>query len=381
MAGVYIHIPYCKQACHYCNFYFSTSTKNKIQLLETIGKEIHLRKDFLSGEKVNTIYFGGGTPSLLSADDLNRILERLEMQFDIDTEPEITLEANPDDLVKKGYLLALKSTSVNRLSIGIQSFFDDDLIYMNRAHSGKEGFKAIELSKGAGFENISVDLIYGTPTLSMQHWEKNIQSVCDMGIPHISAYSLTVEPKTALEKMIKQGKCQNVDDDDSASHFEFMVKYLGSQGYLHYEISNFCQKGYMSQHNSNYWRGKNYLGIGPSAHSYNGGKRQWNLSNNRRYINCIENDKLFWREEELSELDRFNEYIMTSLRTIWGVDLDQLDKTFGPQVLSSFLNGCKKHISGGYLREQGAKVIVTDKGKFLIDRITSDLFQVTGHAG
>jgi len=318
---------------------------------------------------------------LLSADDLNRILERLQTHFDIDPESEITLEANPDDLIKKGYLSALTGTSINRLSIGIQSFFEDDLIYMNRTHSGKEGFKAIEYSKGAGFENISVDLIYGTPTLSMQRWEKNIQTVCDMAIPHISAYSLTVEPKTALEKMIKQGKCQNVEDDDCASHFEFMVKYLGSKGYMHYEISNFCQKGYMAQHNSNYWRGGNYLGIGPSAHSYNGGKRQWNLSYNSRYINCIGSNGLFWREEELSELDRFNEYIMTSLRTIWGVDLDQLEKTFGPQALQSFLNGCKRHIDGGHLKKKGTKVIVTDIGKFITDSITADLFQVSDYAG
>ena len=376
MAGIYIHIPYCKQACHYCNFHFSTTTKNQGQLLDAIRAEIALRKDFLAGEQVKTIYFGGGTPSLLSVSDLSGIFEQLNTHYRIDVNAEVTIEANPDDLIQTGYLSDLSQTPVNRLSIGIQSFFDEDLEYMNRVHSGKEGIRAIEQSKEAGFENISVDLIYGTPTLTKQNWEKNIQRVCDMSIPHISAYALTVEPHTALDTMIQQGKCQKVDDDDSASHFELMVKHLRDQGYIHYETSNFCQKGFMSQHNSNYWKGEKYLGIGPSAHSYNGGKRQWNLSNNSRYIANVGGSEMFWKEEELSVHDRFNEYIMTSLRTIWGVDLVRLETDFGPEALKLFLGGCQKHLKGGYLEKTGTEIKVSEKGKFLIDRITADLFQL-----
>jgi len=376
MAGIYIHIPYCKQACHYCNFHFSTTTKNQGQLLDAIRAEIALRKDFLAGEQVKTIYFGGGTPSLLSVSDLSGIFEQVNTHYRIDPNAEVTIEANPDDLIQTGYLSDLSQTPVNRLSIGIQSFFDEDLEYMNRVHSGKEGIRAIEQSKEAGFENISVDLIYGTPTLTKQNWEKNIQRVCDMSIPHISAYALTVEPHTALDSMIQQGKCQKVDDDDSASHFELMVKHLRDQGYIHYETSNFCQKGFMSQHNSNYWKGEKYLGIGPSAHSYNGGKRQWNLSNNSRYIANVGGSEMFWKEEELSVHDRFNEYIMTSLRTIWGVDLVRLETDFGPEALKLFLGGCQKHLKGGYLEKTGTEIKVSEKGKFLIDRITADLFQL-----
>ena len=376
MAGIYIHIPYCKQACHYCNFHFSTTTKNQGQLLDAIRAEIALRKDFLAGEQVKTIYFGGGTPSLLSVSDLSGIFEQVNTHYRIDPNAEVTIEANPDDLIQTGYLSDLSQTPVNRLSIGIQSFFDEDLEYMNRVHSGKEGIRAIEQSKEAGFENISVDLIYGTPTLTKQNWEKNIQRVCDMSIPHISAYALTVEPHTALDTMIHQGKCQKVDDDDSASHFELMVKHLRDQGYIHYETSNFCQKGFMSQHNSNYWKGEKYLGIGPSAHSYNGGKRQWNLSNNSRYIANVGGNEMFWKEEELSVQDRFNEYIMTSLRTIWGVDLIRLEADFGAEALKLFLGGCQKHLKGGYLEKTGTEIKVSEKGKFLIDRITADLFQL-----
>ena len=376
MAGIYIHIPFCKQACHYCNFHFSTSSGNKSKFLEALNQEVVMRKDYLQGEQVNTVYFGGGTPSLLSAHELDLIMSWLQNNYNIDSKAEITLEANPDDIIQKGYLASLAQTSINRLSIGAQSFFDDNLTYMNRVHSGKDALTAIKKSQAAGFENISVDLIYGTPTLADQKWAQTLDIVCSLKVPHISAYSLTVETNTALEKMIKKGTCKGVNENASAVQLELLMSYLSLKGYEHYEISNFCKHGYISKHNSNYWKGKKYLGLGPSAHSYNGGKRQWNLSNNSKYIQALSNKELCFEMEELSLQDKLNEYIMTSLRTKWGVDLDYLKNNFGSVVLATFNKECMKFIEQLLLKEDKGKIFVTGAGKLVLDKITSDLFQV-----
>lgn len=379
MSGIYIHIPFCKQACHYCDFHFSTSMAKKDAMVSALQKELELRKgefnpDNYHGEVVETIYFGGGTPSVLTSEEINRIIETVHENYKVSETPEITLEANPDDLSKKR-LIQLSNSPINRLSIGIQSFFEEDLKLMNRAHSAEE---ALESLAGATrlFENISIDLIYGIPGMSNDRWKQNIEKALSFNIPHISCYALTVEPKTALAYMVKEGKIKNVDDELAEQQFYLLVDILEKEGFINYEISNFGKEGYFSKNNTAYWQGKKYIGIGPSAHSFNGRRRAWNVSNNSKYLKSIQEGKLPMETEILSETDRYNEYIMTGLRTIWGVSLKQITSEFGNKYADYLIRKCQKHVRQELLTLDGAILKVTKKGKFLADGIASDLFML-----
>jgi len=388
MPGIYIHIPFCKQACHYCDFHFSTSMKNKDAFLNALKKEIELQKEyffpsaraplsFLKQERadIQTVYFGGGTPSLLSQSELMGVFDSLNKHFTISTDAEITLEANPDDLTAKK-IKELKDTPFNRLSIGIQSFYDEDLKLMNRAHNSNEALSAVKASQDKGFENITIDLIYGIPTLTNDKWKHNLQLAFDLQVKHISSYSLTVEPKTALAYMVKEGKIKSMDEQQSADQFEIMLEEMRKNDFIQYEISNFCQDNFFSRHNSNYWLKENYLGLGPSAHSYNGYSRQWNISNNALYIQSLEKNKVPFEEETLTVSQHYNEYILTSLRTMWGTDLNHIELRFGSDYLSYCLNEAEKHINAQEVRKEGNKLFLTDKGKLFADKIAGNLFFV-----
>lgn len=373
MASIYIHIPFCKQACHYCDFHFSTSLKKKPELVDALIQELELRKDEID-EEVETIYFGGGTPSLLSKDEINRILEKVFSLFSIVSNPEITLEANPDDL-NFNKIKELAETKINRLSIGIQSFFDEDLKLMNRAHSSSEAFESVRESKKY-FQNISIDLIYGIPGMSVKRWLQNLQYAADLKIPHISSYALTVEPRTALKKFIETGKIAPVDDEVSKKHYEILVEFMEQQGFDNYEFSNFGKTGFESRNNTAYWEGKPYLGIGPSAHSYNGKTRSWNVANNSIYIKKISENILPSDEEILSVEDRYNEYIMTGLRTKKGVSLLKIENEFGERFVKYLMNQAKDHLEKEDLLLDDNILKISRKARFLSDGISADLFYV-----
>lgn len=373
MAGIYIHIPFCKQKCHYCNFHFSTSLQTKNAVLDAILQEIEMQKHYLEQEPLDSIYFGGGTPSILSRDEINAILKKVDKFFTINSRAEITLEANPDDLSLEKLKHFKNETSINRLSIGLQSFFDEDLKFMNRAHNCAEGKAAIDNALELGF-NLSVDLIYGTPTLSDEQWLQNIKELTDRKIPHISCYALTVEEGTALSSHIKKGKTPPLDEDKAANQFNLLIQAAKTKDYLHYEISNFCLPGNFAVHNSNYWKGKKYLGIGPSAHSFNGKSRQWNISNNISYFKSIEKGEFPSEVEELTKEQQYNEYLLTGLRTIWGVDLLFISANFGEDILNYFENQTQVHIKKGHLLIAENKAQLTDSGKLLADNIIADLF-------
>jgi oxygen-independent coproporphyrinogen-3 oxidase len=372
MAGIYIHIPFCKQACYYCDFHFSTSLKYKDELLQALVKEIKLQKDYLGGETIETIYFGGGTPSLLSSDEINLLLNTITGIHSVTSGAEITLEANPDDL-NKAALQSLKQTPVNRLSIGLQSFFDDDLQWMNRVHRAAEAEAAVKRAQDMGFENITVDLIYGYPLLTDEKWKNNLNKVFELAVPHISAYSITVEPRTALAASIKQKKQPVMNDEQSAAQFTYMMDAMQQQGFEHYEISNFCKPGAYSRHNSNYWRGVKYLGIGPSAHAYNGDTRQWNIANNAKYIQSLESGTIPAEIEVLTETNRLNEYIMTSLRTIWGLDLDKLNLIAAASA-NPLLIEAGKFFDKEWLTRYNNVIYLTQAGKLYADYIAAELF-------
>ena len=327
MAGIYIHIPFCRQACHYCNFYFTTSPGNKDKFIEALLHEIELSKDYLQGEKIETLYFGGGTPSLLSKSELTAIVEKLRAHYDLSNLKEFTLEANPDDLnaEKVKELSELRSLGFDRFSIGVQSFFDEDLKYMNRAHNADEATSSIKRVQDAGFENITIDLIYGTPTMNDERWLKNLETTFALGIPHISSYALTVEPKTSLDRKIKKGERIAVSEEQAATQFNILMEEMRKAGYEQYEISNFAKPGKHAIHNSNYWSGKKYLGLGPSAHSYNRVSRKWNVANNINYIQSIASGIIPAEEEILTQAQQINERIMTALRTMWGLDLSEFE--------------------------------------------------------
>jgi oxygen-independent coproporphyrinogen-3 oxidase len=373
MAGIYLHIPFCKQACNYCNFHFSTSLKHKNDFVTALLKEMVIQKEYLDNEIVETVYFGGGTPSLLSEDDLKRIFGTLRSTFKIDDDAEITLEANPDDIsVEK--LKAWNATSINRLSIGVQSFFEEDLIWMNRAHNAQQAVNSIEAAQGEGFSNITIDLIYGTPTLSNESWEKNLERVIGFNIPHLSCYALTVEPKTLLYKMISQKKVADINPDEQAAQFLMLMDFLNDAGYEHYEISNFAKPGKRSRHNSSYWQGKKYLGLGPSAHSYNKIERRWNVANNNLYVESVQQNNILFEKEELTATQKINEYIMVSLRTMEGCDLDYVENKFGSIAKETILENSKIFIEKTNLQFKNSKLILTREGKLLADGIASDLF-------
>lgn len=373
MYGIYIHIPFCKQACHYCDFHFSTSLKKKRELVDALCQELILRKDELNGE-VQTIYLGGGTPSLLSEDELHQIFDTILSNYKVAANAEITLEANPDDL-SEIVINTLSKSPINRLSIGVQSFFEDDLRLMNRAHNAVEAETSILLAKNY-FDNLTIDLIYGIPKMSVAKWQANIDKALALGVPHISAYALTVEPNTALETFIAKGKIAPVDEELAAVHFDMLKNTLEQNDFVHYEFSNYGKEGFFSQNNTAYWRGRSYLGIGPSAHSYNGKTRSWNIANNTLYIKAIQQGKVPIEIEELSVVDRYNEYVMTGLRTMWGVSLDTIEKEYGEMYKEYLLQQAQKYISAQLLVEKEGVLTVTTKGKFLTDGLASDLFFV-----
>ena len=374
MSGIYIHIPFCKQACYYCDFHFSTSLKKKTELIQSLISELQLRKEEFNNQVVETIYFGGGTPSVLSNEELLSIIDAVYKNYHVIESPEITLEANPDDL-SKHKIIELSKSKINRLSIGIQSFFESDLKLMNRAHNATEAKTSLSLAIHY-FENISIDLIYGIPGLSNNNWIKNIETALDFNIPHISSYALTVEPKTALENFIKKGIIANVNDDLAQEQFYMLIEKLEANGFVHYELSNFGKPNFFSKNNSAYWQGKPYLGIGPSAHSFNGNQRGWNIRNNSKYINAIKQNILPIETETLSITDKYNEYVMTGLRTIWGVSIEKVTLEFGETFKNYLLSQAQKHINEHLLYIDDGKLLVTKKGKFLSDGIASDLFKI-----
>ena len=389
MSGIYIHIPFCKQACYYCDFHFSTSLKKKEELVEALATELRLRKNELKNQTVETIYFGGGTPSLLRIEELRFLMGEVYKNYTVTENPEITLEANPDDLVSvqtqsKTLFEDYKTMGINRLSIGVQSFFEDDLKSMNRAHNAQEARQCLEEAT-KHFNNITIDLIYGIPNMSLEKWNQNLQIAFGFGVNHISAYALTVEPKTALDSFIKKGSYPPLDEQLALSHFEHLMMETKRQGFVQYEISNFGKPDYFSKHNTSYWQGKSYVGIGPSAHSFNGKERSWNLANNTKYIQSIQAGKPL-TSEKLTLNDRYNEYIMTGLRTIWGVSLGLIETDFGKDYKNHLLTEAEDFIQKGLLaitvsdldeQKKGVeKLIITEKGKFLADGIAAELFMI-----
>ena len=379
MAGLYLHIPFCKQACSYCDFHFSTSLKHKAELIEALIKEISQKKHLLQSE-IKTIYFGGGTPSILSIVELNLINEAIYKNYNIGDDVEYTLECNPDDLTKQK-LLELKKVGVNRLSIGTQSFFDEDLQFFNRAHNSVEAEKSILLSQDIGIENITIDLIYNSPTLTLQKWEQNLDKVNQLNVPHLSAYTLTVEPKTALYHQIETKKTQLPSDEEAIKQFKLLIEKTKSFGLTQYEVSNFGKEGFYSLHNSNYWKGEEYLGFGPSAHSYlkyleNKPKRSWNVSNNMIYIKGLKENKIYFEDEIIDEKIAYNEYVLTRLRTIWGIDKNYISQNFNDKIVAHFSLELDKYLNSSYLETDNNNIKLTPEGVFIADKISSDLFFV-----
>jgi oxygen-independent coproporphyrinogen-3 oxidase len=372
MAGIYIHIPFCRKACHYCNFHFSTTHSLLPQMVDAIVKELLLQKDYLH-ETIDTIYFGGGTPSLCTMYEVRSILSAIKSVFLVNNDVEITLEANPDDITEDK-LVAWKSIGINRLSIGVQSFVADDLRWMNRAHSANQAVESIVLAQQFGFANITIDLIYGTPTLTDEQWQQNVQTAINLGITHLSCYALTVEPKTALNKMIEQQKIPNIDAEKQAHHFELLMQWLNAVGYEHYEISNFAKPGHRSKHNSAYWQGKTYLGVGPSAHSFNGTSRQWNIANNALYMASISQKIVPLTIEHLTETQQLNEYIMTSLRTLEGLSLQYVGQVWGEAKSVTILQNAQPFIQSKSIIFTNNNLQLTQAGKLLADGISADLF-------
>ncbi len=375
MSGIYIHIPFCKQACHYCDFHFSTSLGKKEAMLAALEQELEIRKVEFNNQVVETIYFGGGTPSVLDTTEITALLKTVYINYKVAEKPEITLEANPDDLTSEK-LQQLKASGINRLSIGVQSFFEEDLKLMNRAHSSTQAHQSIKEAT-ALFDNISIDLIYGMPNMTKERWLQNIETALSFGVPHISSYALTVEPKTALANFIKKGKLKPLDEALAQEHFFILKERLEKEGFIGYEVSNFGKPNYFSKNNTAYWLGKKYIGIGPSAHSYNGKNRSWNIASNPKYIKLLEKGELAAEVEELSVLDRYNEYVMTGLRTIWGVSLNRIKSEFGEDYYKYIQKQSKKYIDEGLLIVKENVLVVTTKGNFLTDGIASDLFRIT----
>lgn len=373
MAGIYIHIPFCRHKCNYCNFYSLASSRNMEQVTHAIVSELQQRHVYLSGQPVETIYFGGGTPSMLRVQDIETILNSVYKHFPVVPDAEITLEANPDDLAPAS-LEAFKNSGINRLSIGLQSFRQEDLNFLSRTHTPCQVIRCIADAQQAGFSNLSIDLIYGIPTLTDEGWVQNLQQAFSLGIPHISAYSLTVEDKTPLAVMIRKGKTKPVDENLSLSHYKILTVMMQANGYEHYEVSNFCLPGAYSRHNTAYWQAKFYLGIGPSAHSYNGSSRSWNVANISSYINSVTSGGVASETEILSPVTRLNEYIMTTLRTMWGCNLDVIKQEFGHDKAEKLLAGAQHFIGSGRMIYEENAIKLTPEGILFADGIAADLF-------
>lgn len=374
MSGIYIHIPFCKKACHYCDFHFSTSLQNKENFVKTILLEIDQRINYLPNKTIETIYFGGGTPSLLSEKESFVILEKIYKLYNVSKHAEITFECNPDDLSDEK-LKELKRLEANRLSIGLQSFDEEELVWMNRAHTAKESESSVKRAQDKGFENITIDLIYGSKFSNITNWKKTLDKAIALDVKHISSYNLTIEEKTKLGHDLKVKKEVAIDDEKSSEMFLEMIDRLEKNNFIQYEISNFGKEGFFSKHNSNYWKGEHYLGLGPSAHSFDGSSRQWNIANNNQYIKQVsEKRNAYFEKEILTEKERFNEYILTSLRTIWGIDLSYLKTNFNSDFVKLFLNQVETYIKHESVIAKDATYTLTEKGKLLADKIASDLF-------
>ena len=378
MAGIYIHIPFCKQACSYCNFHFSTSLRSKDAMIQSIIKEVVL-KSIDYKETIETIYFGGGTPSILSIQEINQIISKIFKNYNVSDYVEITLETNPDDITENK-LAKIADTKINRLSIGVQSFIEKELIMMKRIHNSIQAQKSVELSLKF-FNNISIDLIYGVPESDMKSWKSNMDISLKFDLNHYTAYALTLEPKTILKKYTDNNIIEKLDDDVVYDQYYFTNKIFSEKDYINYELSSYAKKGFFSKNNSGYWLRKKYIGVGPSAHSFDGEKRTWNLSNNTKYINAINNGQDFFQSEYLSIIDKYNEYVMTGLRTVWGVSLKYLEEEFGEKYKEFFVEKSRKYFDLNYLRKDNNIVTTTIEGRFLADGISSDLFVINGFKG
>lgn len=372
MAGIYIHIPFCKQKCSYCDFHFSTTFEPyRNKMIQSILYEIENRKNYLNNQSINTIYFGGGTPSLLQKEELQLILTTIRNQFTVDPNVEVTLECNPDDCLENN-LIDWKNLGVNRLSIGLQSFRDEDLKWMNRAHTAEQSSNSVLRAKELGFENITIDLIYGTPNLDLETWKSQLDQAIQLGVTHISAYCLTVEQKTALSHLVKNGKIHLSDEDQQSDQFSLLIDHLESNDFKQYEVSNFAKPGYESKHNSSYWKGEHYLGVGPSAHSFNGHSRTWNVSNNAKYMNAVLSNKSYSEQELLSASDQFNEYILTGLRTIYGVNLLHLNSI--QEIPTEIHDLIKIYQEQNLILEKNGSILLSKEGRLIADSIASSLF-------
>ncbi len=374
MAGIYIHIPFCKKACNYCNFHFSVNNQLMPEMVDAIAIEAKLHQHYLK-ESIETIYIGGGTPSLLNNSQLNKLFRVLKELFELEPSIEITLEANPDD-INEEKLALWKSVGINRLSIGVQSFFEEDLQWMNRAHNVGQAIESIQLAQKAGFDNISIDLIYGGPTLTDEHWIQNLETCFRLNIPHLSAYALTVEPKTALAQKIKTRLLPDIDPAKQASHFNTLVSLTSNAGLEQYEISNFAIAGKKSRHNSNYWASKHYLGLGPAAHSFNGNSRQWNVANNSLYLTAIQKDTIPFEIEFLTPVQQLNEYIMTALRTSEGINLNKIQLIGGDTARIRLIEEAQKFLIIDKMKRNEQNLLLTNEGKFFADGIAAELFQL-----
>lgn len=375
MAGIYIHIPFCKKLCFYCDFYHIISLKDNSAFIDALLKETSLRKDYLSSEKVSTIYFGGGTPSVFSIEEIGKILDHILNHFNVNDECEITIELNPDD-VHPAYLDSLKQHDVNRISLGIQSWRDSDLKMLNRRHNSAQAVKALEDTLNAGFKNVSIDLIYGIPGMGKKDWESNLDFSFSFDIKHLSAYHLTFEKGTVFGKMLEKGDISEIDEDDSNAQFNSLIEKAESAGFIQYEISNFGKPGYFSLHNSNYWKQVSYIGLGPSAHSFNGYSRQWNIRDVKGYIKAINTGMEFFESEDLGTKIRFNEYIMTSLRTMWGIDLEYVEKMFEKEGYDYVVNLATKYRNYGMMKQEKNSLVLTNQGKMISDNIISEFMML-----
>lgn len=376
MAGFYVHIPFCRQACRYCDFYFTVSLKYKEELVNSIIKEINNKRQYYEKYEFKTLYFGGGTPSVLKERDLQRIISEIRTHYNFISQPEITLEANPDDL-SPAYLRMLRKESINRLSIGIQSFHNKDLKLMRRSHNASQALSSIKNAQDAGISNLNIDLIYGTPGMSFIEWQENLDIAFEQNIPHISAYHLTFEAGTVFDHWRKQNKIIPIEEEESLKQFKYLIEITAQKEFLHYEISNFAKKGYLSEHNKNYWNGIPYLGIGPSAHSYDGKSRFWNISSIKQYIDKTRNGSYNYTENELlSNTDRYNEYILTSLRTMWGIDLDEILQAFGNDYVKYTEKIAADFLRKKLLKKNEKKILITPQGIFLADQIIREFFKV-----
>lgn len=371
MAGIYIHIPFCKKLCFYCDFYHVITSENNTPFIDSLIKEMDIRKDYLGIEPLTTIYLGGGTPSVFSVADLDTILDKIHSLFNVESGCETTIELNPDD-VNPDYLAGLRSLGINRISLGVQSWRDADLKMLNRRHNSAQAARALRDVFNAGFDNVTIDLIYGIPGMGVSEWEAGLDYTFSFDVKHLSAYHLTIEKGTVFGKMKEKGLLVEVDEEESAALFNILIEKAESAGFIHYEISNFSKPGFLSVHNSNYWKQVQYLGLGPSAHSFNGYSRQWNMSDLKGYIKAVNSGKPFFESEELDKNARFNEYIMTSLRTMWGIDLDFIENNFEKEGYDYVVNLSGKFKAYGLMKQDKKSLVLTNQGKMISDNVISE---------